>query len=233
MEMTATGSLVRTASRRPEGSVEQLREMLVAGNRGVVFTGAGISTESGIPDFRGRGGIWTKYRPIEFQEFLASKAQREYWHRKFATHVAVVQAKPNQGHLAVAELVKCGKVSVVITQNIDGLHQASGVPADRVIELHGNTTYAHCLQCGREYDLEPIRQAFLAELRAVRRRGQYSDDLVWSGYAKARDERAKEETLRAGLVIINREATGLDDLADLVIHAEIGPTLDVVVIPWG
>ena len=257
---------MRTGSRRPEGSVEQLREMLVAGNRGVVFTGAGISTESGIPDFRGPGGIWTKYRPIEFQEFLASKAaQREYWHRKFATHDAVVQAEPNQGHLAVAELVKRGTVSVVITQNIDGLHQASGIPADRVIELHGNTTYAHCLDCGREYDLEPIRQAFLAdEILPVCELcgGVVKTATISFGQAmpEAAMQRANEETLacdlflaigssltvypaagfpalakesRAGLVIINREPTGLDDLADLVIHAEIGPTLDAAVNTYG
>ncbi len=255
---------MHTGLSRPEGTVEQLREMLVAGNRGVVFTGAGISTESGIPDFRGPGGIWTKYRPIEFQEFLASKAaQREYWHRKFATHDAVVQAEPNQGHLAVAELVKRGKVSVVITQNIDGLHQASGIPADRVIELHGNTTYAHCLDCGREYDLEPIRQAFLAEeiLPTCELCGGVVKTATISfGQAmpEAPMQRANEETLacdlflavgssltvypaagfpalakenRAGLVIINREPTGLDNLADLVIHAEIGPTLDAAVNP--
>jgi NAD-dependent deacetylase len=138
--------------------------MLQASRRGVVFTGAGISTESGIPDFRSPGGIWSRYRPIEFQEFMASQeAQREYWRRKFATHETVGQAKPNLGHLAVAELVKRDKVSAVITQNIDGLHQASGIPANRVIELHGNTTYAHCLDCGREYDLEPIRETFLAD----------------------------------------------------------------------
>ncbi len=255
---------MRTGLSRPEGPVGQLREMLVAGNRGVVFTGAGISTESGIPDFRGPGGIWTKYRPIEFQEFLASKAaQREYWHRKFATHDAVVQAEPNQGHLAVAELVKRGRVSAVITQNIDGLHQASGIPADRVIELHGNTTYAHCLDCGREYDLEPIRQDFLAEeiLPACELCGGVVKTATISfGQAmpEAQMQRANEETLAcdlflaigssltvypaagfpalakengAGLVIINREPTGLDGLADLVIHAEIGPTLDATVNP--
>jgi NAD-dependent deacetylase len=255
---------MRTGLSQPEDSVEQLREMLMAGNRGVVFTGAGISTESGIPDFRSPGGIWAKYRPIEFQEFLASKAaQREYWNRKFATHGAVVQAEPNQGHLAVAELVKRGKASVVITQNIDGLHQASGIPADRVIELHGNTTYAHCLDCGREYDLEPIRQAFLAdEILPVCKQcgGVVKTATISFGQAmpEAAMQRANEETLacdlflaigssltvypaagfpalakesRAGLVIINREPTGLDDLADLVIHAEIGPTLDAAVNP--
>jgi len=236
--------------------------MLLAGSRGAVFTGAGISTESGIPDFRGPGGIWTMYRPIDFREFLASEeARREYWRRKFATHEAVVQAKPNQGHQAIAELFKLGKASAVITQNIDGLHQASGVPADRVIELHGNTTYAHCLDCDQEYDLEPIRQAF-----------QVHDTLpvcgLCGGVVKTATisfgqsmpetamQRAHEETLAcdlflaigssltvypaagfpalakqngADLVIINRERTGLDDVADLVIHAEIGPTLSAAV----
>ncbi len=145
-------------------AIDRLIKLLVASQRGVVFTGAGISTESGIPDFRSPGGIWSKYRLIDFQEFMASEqARREYWRRKFATHEAVAGAEPNPGHLAVAELVKRGTVAAVITQNIDGLHQASGVPADRVIELHGNTTYAHCLNCGQEYDLDPIREAFLAD----------------------------------------------------------------------
>ena len=255
---------MRAGSRRFEDSVEQLREMLVAVNRGIVFTGAGISTESGIPDFRGPGGIWTKYRPIDFQEFLASQAaQREYWHRKFATHDAVVQAEPNQGHRAVAELVKRGKVSAVITQNIDGLHQASGIPTDRVIELHGNTTYAHCLDCGREYDLEPIRQAFLADETlpvcetcsglvktatisfgqampevAMQRANKVSLDCdlflaIGSSLTvyPAAGFPALAKKNRADLVIINREPTGLDDLADLVIHAEIGPTLNAAVNP--
>ena len=113
-------------------AVERLRDMLRESRRGAVFTGAGISTESGIPDFRGPGGIWTKYRPIEFQEFLASEdARREYWRRKFASHDDIVRAEPNRGHRAIAELCARGKVATVITQNIDGLHQASGVPADR------------------------------------------------------------------------------------------------------
>src|SRR6516225_8522789 len=108
----------------------------------VVFTGAGISTESGIPDFRSPGGIWTRYKPIDFAEFLASEeARREAWRRKFATDPTIRQAKPNRGHRAVAALVERGKAAAVITQNIDGLHQASGVPDARVIELHGNTTY--------------------------------------------------------------------------------------------
>lgn len=251
-----------TGSRRFEESAERLREMLVASELGIVFTGAGISTESGIPDFRGPGGLWTKYRPIEFQDFVASQAaRREYWHRKFATHESVVQAEPNQGHLAVAELVRRGTISAVITQNIDGLHQASGIAADRVIELHGNTTYAHCLDCARDYDLEPIRQAFLADetLPVCEACGGLVKTATISfGQAmpEAAMQRAHEETLGcdlflavgssltvypaagfpvlakgngAGLVIVNREQTGLDGLADLVIHAEIGPTLSAAV----
>ena len=253
-----------TGSRRFEESVGRLREMLAAAGRGVVFTGAGISTESGIPDFRGPGGLWTKYRPIEFQEFTASEtARREYWQRKFATHDAVVQAAPNQGHLAVAALVRRGTVSAVITQNIDGLHQASGIPSDRVIELHGNTTYAHCLDCGREYDLEPIRQAFLADETLPLCEacgGLVKTATISFGQAmpEAAMQRAQTETLgcdlfiaigssltvypaagfpalakrnRAGLVIVNREPTGLDELADLAVHAEIGPTLNAAVNP--
>lgn len=141
--------------------VEQLHELLEASRRAVVFTGAGISTESGIPDFRSPGGIWTKYRPIEFQDFLASEEmRRESWRRKLAVEEAFAQAEPNRGHRAIAELVRRGKVSAVITQNIDNLHQQSGVPADKVIELHGNGTYAACLQCERRYELGPILEAF-------------------------------------------------------------------------
>ncbi len=241
-----------------DSTIERLREMLAASRRGVVFTGAGISTESGIPDFRSPGGIWSKYRIIEFGEFMASEqARRAYWRRKFATHDTVAEAKPNQGHLAVAELVRQGKVSAVITQNIDGLHQASGVPRSRVVELHGNTTYAHCLDCGKEYGLEPIRRAFVVdETLPVCEAcgGKVKPATISFGQAmpEAEMERAKQETLGcdlflavgssllvypaagfpalakesgAGLVIINREPTGLDALADLVINAEIGPTL--------
>ena len=141
-----------------------LRDMLEASRRCVVFTGAGISTESGIPDYRSPGGIWSRYQPIEFDAFLASEeARRDYWQRKFDTHETIVQAQPNEGHLAIAELQRRGKVAVVITQNVDGLHLSCAPGEDSVIELHGNTTYAACLACEKNYDLEPIRQRFLAD----------------------------------------------------------------------
>jgi NAD-dependent deacetylase len=130
-------------------------------NRIVLFTGAGISTESGIPDFRSPGGVWTKQVPIEFSDFMRSDdARRETWRRRFAMEPILRQATPNRGHRAVAELIRRGKAAAVITQNIDGLHQDSGIPDDKVIELHGNTTYAHCLECGTRYEIEALRVDF-------------------------------------------------------------------------
>ena len=127
----------------------------------VVFTGAGISTESGIPDFRSPTGIWKKYQPIEFNDFLSSEDVRaEAWRRKFEIDKNISKAKPNIGHLAIAKLVSDGKVKKIITQNIDNLHQESGIPNDMVIELHGNTTYAKCLECEKRYDLAVIMKNF-------------------------------------------------------------------------
>ena len=147
-----------------QDKIDQLRSMVEASRRVVVFTGAGISTESGIPDFRSPGGIWTKYKPIDFDDFMASEdMRRESWNRKFASDAVMKKAKPNKGHLAVAELVNNGKVISVITQNVDGLHQLSGVPDEKVIELHGNATYAACLGCSRRYELDPIREAFFKD----------------------------------------------------------------------
>src|ERR1700722_6793492 len=144
-----------------EQEIAELRRLIEGARRAVVFTGAGISTESGIPDFRGPGGTWTKQKPIDFRDFVGSEeARRESWRRRFASDQVMRSAEPNRGHRAVATLVRRGKVSAVITQNIDGLHQASGVPAEQVIELHGNTTYAHCLTCGQRYEIEALRIAF-------------------------------------------------------------------------
>jgi NAD-dependent deacetylase len=142
----------------------RLRELLEDARHVVVFTGAGISTESGIPDFRSPGGLWTKFKPIQFEDFLASaEARREYWRRRFATLDPMEQAQPNRGHRAVARLVDQGKVTMVVTQNIDGLHQRSGVSDEQVVELHGNATYARCLDCDQRHEIMPIRTAFLED----------------------------------------------------------------------
>ncbi len=244
------------------GGVQALARLLSAARRAIVFTGAGISTESGIPDFRSPGGIWTQHRPIDFPTFLAShEARREAWRRKWATQATLEAAQPNDGHRAVATLVRRGTVRAVITQNIDGLHQRSGVPDARIIELHGNTTYARCLGCGRRYELEPLRVAF-------ERDGEPPSCAACGGWLKTATisfgqpmpqeamERARRETLGtdlflvlgsslvvfpaaefpalakeagATLAIVNREPTHLDRIADLVLHAEIGPTLRTAV----
>ena len=144
--------------------IGELKDLIFDSQRTVIFTGAGISTESGIPDFRSPGGIWTKNQPIYFQDFMASEdARRETWRRKIETDKVMLQAKPNKGHLAIAKLMHTNKVSHLITQNIDGLHQMGGAPAERVIELHGNATYAACVSCAERFELEPIKQAFAAE----------------------------------------------------------------------
>lgn len=144
--------------------MDQLREIIGSAKRIVAFTGAGISTESGIPDFRSPGGIWTRYKPIYFDDFMASdEMRRESWRRKFATDETMLNAEPNAGHRALAKLVEQGRMSAIITQNVDGLHQRSGVPDAKVIELHGNATYASCLDCGHRHELAPIRTAFLGK----------------------------------------------------------------------
>src|SRR3954463_16736987 len=137
-----------------ETAIDQLQD-LVDGARVIVpFTGAGISTECGIPDFRSPGGLWTRNRPIPYDEFVASQAARdEAWRRRFAMEPVFAAAKPGRGHRALAALYKAGKIPALITQNIDNLHQNSGFAAEDVIELHGNTTYARCIGCGEHYGL--------------------------------------------------------------------------------
>jgi NAD-dependent deacetylase len=142
-------------------AIESLRALLAASQRAVVFSGAGISTESGIPDFRSPGGVWTKMQPIYFQDFVNSEDMRkESWRRRFANTDGWNNAQPNRGHIAVAQLVERGKVAAVITQNVDNLHQISGVPDNKVIELHGNATYAKCLKCALRIELNVIEHEF-------------------------------------------------------------------------
>lgn len=141
--------------------IEMLGDMIAEARAIVPFTGAGISTESGIPDFRSPGGLWTRNRPIPFDEFVASQEARdEAWRRRFAIDATFAAAKPGRGHRALASLYKVGKVPSIVTQNIDNLHQVSGFSADHVVELHGNTTYAKCLGCERRYEIAWVRQRF-------------------------------------------------------------------------
>jgi len=241
---------------------DDLKRLIERCKRAVVFTGAGISTESGIPDFRSPGGIWSKHRMIYFDEFMRSEDSRvEAWTRLFEMRETLKKATPNAGHRAVARLVENGKVSEVITQNIDGLHQAAGVSDTKVIEVHGNGTYAKCLACGVRHEFADIEPTFKKTKEPPSCRscgGIVKSATISFGQTMPEEamERAEEAALGcdlllaigsslvvypaaglpisakrngAKLVILNRDPTELDDYADLVINAEIGPTLAKVV----
>ena len=139
--------------------IDRVADLIVKAKRVVVFTGAGISTESGIPDFRSPGGIWERFDPEEFtyQRLMGSPEARRKWWRIFQERELPTDAEPNPAHLAIAELDKLGKLDCVITQNIDNLHQKAGVPDDKVFELHGNMRWIVCLNCGKRYPLEQIK----------------------------------------------------------------------------
>jgi NAD-dependent deacetylase len=247
-----------------ETAIARLADLVHEADTIVPFTGAGISTECGIPDFRSPGGLWTKNKPIPFDEFLASQeARNESWRRRFAMEEHFAAARPGRGHLALASLYRAGKVPGVVTQNIDNLHQASGIAPADVIELHGNTTFAHCLDCSARYELGWVSQrmeagngcapdcpdcgGFIktatvsfgqAMPDAAMQRAQdlaRSCDLflaigsslvVWpaAGFPLV----AKRHGAR--LVIINREATEFDAVADLVVRQDIGTVLAPLIV---
>jgi NAD-dependent deacetylase len=247
--------MVLNAMETDHQKVEQLKTFIVESDHPVVFTGAGISTESGIPDFRSKNGIWTKYKPIDFRDFVADEEKRrESWRMRFAAEKLIADAGPNIGHLAIAALYRQGKLGAVITQNIDGLHQASGISDDKVIELHGNSTYAVCLQCRKRYELDEIRKIFfpdetvpmcnqcggmiktatisfgqsmpVREMQLAEEQALTCDLFIVIGSSLVVYPAASFPIIAkkngARLVIINRDATELDQYADLVINAEIG-----------
>src|ERR1700761_1147775 len=242
-------------------AVIELKRLIEQAKRAVVFTGAGISTESGVPDFRSPGGIWSRMKPIYYQEFVASEEKRrEAWNRTFSGAMRWTGAKPNAGHYAVARLIARGKATAVITQNVDNLHQDSGVPGKQVIELHGNASYATCLDCGLRHELEVLKQSFLGagEIPMCRDCGGLVKVATIS-FGQAMPEPvmrlAESQTLAADLfivlgsslvvfpaagfpvmakrngarlVIVNRDPTDMDDIADLVLNTDIGPVMTAV-----
>jgi NAD-dependent deacetylase len=239
-------------------AIARLRDLIDEADAIVPFTGAGISTECGIPDFRSPGGVWTKTRPIDFGDFIASQAMRdEAWRRRFVMQEHFGGAKPGRGHRALASLYRAGKIPSLITQNIDNLHQDSGIEPQDIVELHGNTTYATCLDCTQHYQLDWVRERFDAA-------GGRAPDCACGGYIKTAtvsfgQSMPEDAMLRAGelsaacdlfvvigsslvvwpaagfplkakqngarLVIINREPTDFDDIADLVVRDDIGDAL--------
>jgi NAD-dependent deacetylase len=140
----------------------KLQHLIEKSKNLVFFTGAGISTNSGIPDFRGPKGVWKTATPIYFQDFISSKEKRvESWGKKFSNELSIDSAKPNIGHLKLAEIMNSKEESHLITQNVDNLHQDSGIDDSKITELHGNATYAKCLDCSRKYELSSLKEDFL------------------------------------------------------------------------
>jgi NAD-dependent deacetylase len=239
--------------------ISTIAHWLASSRTAVVLTGAGISTESGIPDFRSPGGVWTKYRTVLFDEFMESAAGRfEYWRQKCELHREFGAARPNAGHRVLADWEAAGRIRGVITQNIDGLHQMAG--SRRVLELHGTARQAACLDCAARFDIEP----FIAQFRetdavpacpecggrlkhATISFGQMvSQDVLMEATRWSRDADillaigsslvvtpaadlprvAKERGAR--LVIINREPTPLDGIADATLRGSIGEVLTTI-----
>ena len=250
--------LIIVIARDLDTAVNRLRDLLDRAQAIVPFTGAGISTECGIPDFRSPGGLWSKNQPIQFDEFLASQEMRdEAWRRRFAMDEHFAKAKPGRGHLALASLYRAGKVPGLVTQNIDNLHQLSGIAPTGIVELHGNTTYATCLDCARRYELQWVRDKYSAGANSApdcECGGYIKTATVSFGQAMPVDamRRAEDLTLQcdlflaigsslvvwpaagfplmakqngAVLVIVNREPTEFDKVADLVVRNDIGDAL--------
>jgi NAD-dependent deacetylase len=235
--------------------IEALRGVLASSERIVALTGAGISTESGIPDFRSPGGLWTRgIKPITYQHFVASEEARlEDWRRRFRMNEDFATAKPNAGHLGLVRLMQEGRLLALITQNIDRLHQRSGIPVDRLVEIHGNSGEGRCLECRTSMPLTTVR-AIIEKTSASPRCAcgglvkaaivSFGERIPESSLQRANDASARADLFlvigsslqvqpaatlplvakRCGakLIIINREETPLDRIADIVVHRPIG-----------
>lgn len=247
-----------------EHLIAQTAKWIADSKRLVVFVGAGLSTESGIPDFRSPGGVWDRYNPEDFyyQNFLASEQSREkYWQMATEMYDSIKNAQPNPAHLAIAELERLNKLDRVITQNIDGLHFKAGNSQAMVIELHGTALMVTCLSCWKRYQRDEIQKRLRQGVKAP-----YCDDCggplkpATISFGQSMPEKETEEAFaraagadlfmvigsslavqpaaslpqvakrsRARLVIINRDSTPLDGIADLVIQGQAGPIMDAII----
>jgi NAD-dependent deacetylase len=243
-----------------EDKSKQVAQWIITSKRVVVFSGAGLSTESGIPDFRSPGGVWDRYNPEDFyfQNFLASENSREkYWQMATEMYEPIRKAQPNPAHLAISEFEKLGKLDCVITQNIDGLHSKAGNSEEKVIQIHGTAIFVSCLSCKKRYDRDEIQERIKMGVKAPR-----CDDCggflkpATISFGQSMPERETQEAYHrsstcdlfivigsslvvqpaasmplvakrngARLVIINRDPTPYDDMADIVIHGQAGPTM--------
>ncbi len=241
--------------------IKQITGWIIQSKKTVVFTGAGLSTESGIPDFRSPGGVWDRYNPEDFyfQNFISSETSREkYWQMATEMYEPMKQAQPNPAHLAIAEMERLGKLEAVITQNVDGLHLKAGNSPGKVIELHGTAMHVSCLHCQKRYERDAIQERIKKGVKAP-----VCEDCggplkpATISFGQAMPEKETQEAYEfsshcdlfivigsslvvhpaasmplvakrggAKLVIINRDPTPCDDMADAVIHDQAGPTMD-------
>jgi NAD-dependent deacetylase len=230
--------------------------MLSESKHAVAFTGAGISTESGVADFRSPGGVWSRYTPVYYQDFMASEdARRRYWLMKKEGYWEMRNAKPNEGHRVLAALEAAGRLKAVITQNIDGLHADAG--SSRILELHGSSRHCVCVKCSQRYDPDLIQERLeggveiplcdscggFLKVGTVSFGQSLPADVLTEAFELANQsdlclaigsslvvEPAASiplQTKREGgrLVIINRDETPMDGIADIVLHEPIGETL--------
>jgi len=240
--------------------IEKIAQWIINSRKMVIFTGAGLSTESGIPDFRSPGGVWDRYNPEDFyfQNFIAGEASREkYWQMATEMYGPMKKAQPNLAHLAIAEMEKLGKLDCVITQNIDGLHFKAGNSEEKVIQLHGTAMHVTCLSCKKRYDRDDIQERIKQGQKAPRcddcggilkpatisfgqsmpeketqeayRRSSLSDLFIVIGSSLVVQPAASMPMIAkqsgAKLVILNRDPTPSDDMADIVINGQAGPTM--------
>jgi NAD-dependent deacetylase len=243
-----------------EEPLEKIAQWITTSKRVIVFSGAGLSTESGIPDFRSPGGVWDRYNPEDFyfQNFLASETSREkYWQMATEMWEPIKKAQPNPAHLAIAEFEKLGKLDCVITQNIDGLHFKAGNSEEKVLQLHGTAIFVSCLSCKKRYDRDEIQDRIIKGQKAPRcddcggllkpatisfgqsmpeketqeayHRSSLCDLFIVIGSSLVVQPAASMPLVAkrngARLVIINRDPTPYDDIADIVIHDQAGPTM--------
>ena len=241
--------------------VERAQALMTSASRIVGFTGAGISTESGVPDFRSEDGLWTRHSMTTLQEFTSSEeTRREFWGMALDVWSTLRDARPNAGHDAFVELHRQGRLELLVTQNIDSLHQRAGLPAEKAIELHGTATEAACLTCddrvaadevGRRLEagetapccrcgglLKPAVILFGETLPpgVLVRAGaavECCDLLLVVGSSLEVEPAASLPRIArmagARLVIVNRDPTPHDDIADVVVRGEIGAVLPVLV----
>jgi NAD-dependent deacetylase len=248
-----------------ENKIRQIAQWITKVQRVVIFVGAGLSTESGIPDFRSPGGLWDKYDPEDFyfQNFLASEnSRKKYWQMATEMYESMKDAKPNAGHFAIAELEQLGKLDCLITQNIDGLHFKAGNTKDKVLELHGTALSVTCLSCNKRYDRDDIQAQYARKGKpptceacggilkpatisfgqsmperetseAFQRSGACDLFIVIGSSLVVQPAASMPVTAKrsgAKLVIINRDKTGCDSLADIVINDAAGPTMAAIMI---